>query len=169
MAISDTLLPEFDIEMSNTRKILERVPDGRFDWKPHPKSMKLGDLANHLAQISEWALITVNTDSLDFAPPDGTKYERKIALSQKELLELFDNKTKEARAAIDGASDDHLLKPWTLLSGGNTILTMPRVAVLRSFVMNHAIHHRAQLGVYLRMNDVPVPAIYGPSADEEGF
>jgi uncharacterized damage-inducible protein DinB len=167
MTISETLLPEFDQEMGNTRKTLERVPDDRFDWKPHPKSMPMGNLANHLATIPNWASITVNTDSLDLAPPDGSEYPREIATSQKQLLELFDRKTAEARAAIAGTTDEHLMKPWSLLMGGKTMMTLPRAAVLRSFVMNHTIHHRAQLGVYLRLNDISVPGMYGPSADEK--
>lgn len=166
MTLSESLLPEFDHEMANTRKSLERVPEAKFDWKPHQKSGTLGWLASHLAVLPSWATITIEQDSLDIAPPGGPPYEMPVATSRQTALEMFDTNVAAARAAIAGASDEHLLKAWSLLSGGNTVFTLPRIAVLRSFIMNHNIHHRAQLGVYLRLNDVPVPAIYGPSADE---
>lgn len=166
MPISESLLPEFDQEMANTRKTLERVPADKFDWKPHEKSMPMGQLAVHIATMPGWAAETINRDVLDVAPPDGPAYEPPTVNSQEELVKLFDENVALGRAAIAGASDEHLAKPWTLLAGGREILTTPRVDVLRSFVMNHTIHHRAQLGVYLRLNDLPVPAIYGPSADE---
>lgn len=166
MAFSDALLPEFDHEMANTRKSLERIPEAKLAWKPHKKSMTMGDLANHLAVMPSWAVETITKDSLDVAPPGGPPYESPRASSRNALLEMFDANVAAARAAIAGASDEHLSKPWSLRSGGKTLFTMPRIAVLRSFIMNHNIHHRAQLGVYLRLNDVPVPAIYGPSADE---
>src|SRR5262245_28282214 len=166
MSIAESLLPEFDYETANTRKTLERVAEKKFDWKPHDKSWAMGGLATHLANIPSWASVTINQDSFDLAP-GGSPVKLPPATSLKEILETFDKNVSEARAAIVGANDEHLLKPWTLLSGGNIIFTIPRIACLRSFVMNHMIHHRAQLGVYLRLNDLPVPAIYGPSADEE--
>ena len=162
MPLNQALLPEFDHEMANTRKSLERVPEGRSDWKPHPKSMTLGGLATHLATINHWAEAIVGQDSFDVtnAPPTPA------LKSKAELLETFDKNAAAARKTIAGASDEHLLKPWSLISGGRAVFTLPRIGVLRSFIMNHIIHHRAQLGVYLRMNDVPVPSLYGPSADE---
>ena len=166
MSISEALLPEFDQEMSNTRRTLERIPEDKFDWKPHEKSMPLGDLAVHLATMPGWTVETINRDSLDYAPVDGPAYEQPKANSRAEIVEMFDKGVAAARAAIEGTSDEELAKPWTLLAGGKEILTMPKIAVIRSFVMSHSIHHRAQLGVYLRLNDIPVPAIYGPSADE---
>ncbi len=169
MRLSETLLPEFDHEMANTRKTLERVPDDKFAWKPHEKSMPMGGLATHLANILTWVIHTINKDSIDVAPPGGEPLRMPQATSRQEVLDTFDQNLAAARAALAGASDELLLKPWSLLAGGKTILTMPRIAVLRSFVMNHSIHHRAQLGVYLRINDVPVPSIYGPSADEGAF
>ncbi len=169
MVLSAGLLPEFDQEMANTRKTLERVPEDKLAWTPHPKSMAMGRLATHVAQIPGWATMTLEKDSLDLAPQGVPVEPPQEAKSRKELLELFDKNVAGARAAIAGASDEHLGKPWTLLSGGRTILTLPRIAVLRGFVMNHGIHHRAQLGVYLRLNNLPVPALYGPSADEGGF
>lgn len=169
MGLSDALLPEFDHEMANTRRTLERVPDDKLAWKPHAKSGTMGWLASHIANIPSWAAVAINQDSLDMAPAGAEPPRTPQAGSRKELLEIFDKNVADARAAIAGADDNRLLAPWTLLSNGQTILTMPRIGVLRSFVMNHSIHHRAQLTVYLRLNDLPVPALYGPSADEGGM
>lgn len=172
MAIRDGILPEFDHEVANTRKVLERVPEGKPDFKPHPKSMALDRLAGHLAELPGWAKETITLDSLDVRPPDGPPPGQAVALkmtSRKQLLEEFDKRVAAGRAAIAGASDEVLMKPWSLVAGGKTIFTLPKIAVLRGFVMNHMIHHRAQLGVYLRLNNVPVPSIYGPSADEQVF
>lgn len=169
MALRDALLPEFDHEMANTRKTLERVPEERFDWKPHAKSMAMGGLATHLSNLPTWTNYTIGEDSLDLAPEGKPLPPAAQVKSQIELLEIFDSNVAKARAAIVAASDEELFKPWTLLHNGKQILTMPKIAVLRGFVMNHTIHHRAQLGVYLRLNDIPVPSIYGPSADEAAF
>jgi uncharacterized damage-inducible protein DinB len=169
MTLSKALLPEFDHEMASTRKTLERVPDDKFDWKPHEKSMSLGNLATHLSNIPMWAVYTINQTSIDLAPEGEQPMKVEPATSRQEVLDRFDASVKAAREAIEGATDEQLFVDWSLLNGGETILTMPRVAVLRGFVMNHNIHHRAQLGVYLRLNDVPVPSIYGPSADESGM
>ena len=166
MAFSEALLPEFDQEVVGIRKTLERVPEEKFGWKPHEKSMTMGGLATHLATLLSWAVTAVDTDSLDLAPGGVPMPGPAPAKSRQELLETFDQNVASARQAIAGAADAHLLKPWTLFYGGKQVLSMPRIAVLRSFVMNHSIHHRAQLGVYLRLNDVPVPSLYGPSADE---
>ena len=169
MGLSESLLPEFDNEMAGARKTLERVPHEKFDWKPHEKSTAMGGLATHLGNIPTWANYTIDEDSLDLAPGGKPLPRMEMAKSNAELLATFDANVAKARAAIAGASDAELFKPWSLMSNGNTILTMPKIAVLRSFVMNHLIHHRAQLGVYLRLNDIPVPSIYGPSADENPF
>lgn len=172
MAISDGILPEFDHEVANTRKVLERIPEGKPDYKPHPKSMAMDRLAGHLAELPGWAKETITLDSLDVHPPGGPQPGQNAALkmtSRKQLLEEFDKRVAAGRAAIAEASDEVFMKPWSLLAGGKTIFTLPKIAVLRGFVMNHMIHHRAQLGVYLRLNDVPVPSIYGPSADEQVF
>jgi uncharacterized damage-inducible protein DinB len=166
MSISASLLPEFDLEMANTRKALERVPDDKLDWKPHEKSMSMGGLATHLANLPIWTVFTVNQDSLDLAPPGGESFRVEEKRTRQEILEDFDKNVAAARDAVAGASDEELLKPWSLLKGGVTLMTLPKIAVLRSFVMNHVIHHRGQFTVYLRLNDVPVPSIYGPSADE---
>lgn len=168
-AISQALLPEFDAEAANTRKTLERVPTEKFGWKPHQKSFTMGALAVHLATMPGWTVDTISKDSFDYAPPGAPPYQPPTANTTAELVALFDKGIASARAALANASDEHLMKPWTLMAGGKTILTMPRVAVIRTFVMNHCIHHRAQLGVYLRLNDIPVPSIYGPSADEGGM
>ena len=166
MAIRDTLLPEFDQEIASTRKTLERVPDDRLDWSPHPKSGTMGWLAGHLANLPSWAVITLRQDVFDLAPGGKPLDPPPPPADSAELVATLDRLAAEARAAIAAAGDDELLKPWTMLQDGKQIMTLPRVAVLRSFVFNHLIHHRAQLGVYLRLNDVAVPSIYGPSADE---
>ncbi len=168
MALRDTLLPEFDIEMANTRKSLERIPEEKLGWKPHPKSWALGELATHLANIPHWTALTLEQDSYDVTPPGAPPPRTPLAKSRQEVLASFDKNIASARAALAQATDEQLFKPWTLLAGGKTMMTLPRITVLRRFVLSHNIHHRAQLGVYLRLNDVPVLAIYGPSADESG-
>jgi uncharacterized damage-inducible protein DinB len=165
--ISQSLLPEFDMEMANTRKTLERVPEGNPDFRPHPKSMTLSRLAGHVAEIPVWAVRTLTRDEFDMGgrgPQDEF-----VMTSRQGVLARFDDEMTKARAALTGTSDADMMKTWSLKHGGQTIIAMPKIAVLRGFVMNHMIHHRAQLGVYLRMNDVPVPSIYGPSADEGGM
>jgi uncharacterized damage-inducible protein DinB len=169
MRISEMLLTEFDNEMASTRKTLERVPDEGFEWRPHQKSTTMGGLATHLANIPTWAVHALKRDSIDIAPVGEAPLRAEPARSTQEVLERFDKAVADARAAINEASNEELLQPWSLLSGGKTVMTLPRVGVLRGFVMNHNIHHRAQLGVYLRLNDIPVPSIYGPSADEAPF
>ncbi len=169
MPLSAALLPEFDQEMANTRKTLERIPDGKFSWKPHEKSSAMGPLAGHLANIPGWLSFTIKEDSLDLAPGGVQMQPPPPPKNNKELLAEFDKNVKEGRAALAAASDAELMKPWSLLNNRKVTMTLPKVAVIRGFVMNHLIHHRAQLGVYLRLNNIPVPAIYGPSADEGAF
>lgn len=166
MSISQSLIAEYDHEMATTRSVIERVPDDKYGWKPHEKSMSMGELISHLATLPAWAVSTVNNDSTDLAPVGGEPLSFPRAANRQEALRIFDDWRDQARAAIASAPDDHLMKPWSLLSGGKTIFTMPRVAVLRTFILNHNVHHRGQLSVYLRLNDIPVPSIYGPSADE---
>ena len=166
MAANEALLAEFDQEMAGARKTLERVPGDKFEWRPHEKSGTMGWLAGHLANIPTWASMTIGQDELDLAPGGESQPPPQAPANVEELLANFDKNVTEARAAIAGASDEELMKTWSLLQNGKTMLTMPKAVVLRSFVMNHLIHHRAQLGVYLRLNDLPVPSIYGPSADE---
>lgn len=167
MRISDTLLPEFDQEMASTRKVLERCPENKFGWRPHAKSWTMAELATHVANLPDWANETLKKESLDYAPADGSQpYKREPARSSQELLADFDKNVASARTAIAETSDEGYAKLWTLLAGGQKVFSMPRIAVLRSFVFNHIIHHRGQLSVYLRLNDIPVPGMYGPSADE---
>jgi uncharacterized damage-inducible protein DinB len=167
VSIGQMMLAEYEMESAGTRKALERVPDDKLGWKPHEKSMSLGDLAAHLAEAPGWMSITLEKDSFDVAPPDGShQYQRPNLKSRQEILDLFDKNLKQAKEALAKAPDSEMMKPWSLMRGGQAMFTMPRVAVVRSFVMNHNIHHRAQLGVYLRLNGIPVPGHYGPSADE---
>ena len=165
MPLVDALLPEFDHEMTVTRKLLERVPDGNLDWKPHPKSMTLGQLAQHVATLPMWGSMTLNLVELDL----GGSQPLQPMTSQAELLTFFDQNVAVTRAALVGKSDSEMMVPWALKRDGQTIFSMPRAGVWRGFVMSHLIHHRAQLSVYLRMNDVPIPSMYGPSADEGAF
>lgn len=169
MGLSDALLPEFEHEMTTTRRTLERVPDDKFDWKPHEKSTDLGGLATHLANLPTWVGHTLNNDTFDIAPPGQGPLRAAPKHTREEVLAEFDRNVAAARESLSSASDERLLGPWSLLRGGEKMMTLPRAAVLRSFVLNHTIHHRAQLGVYLRLNDIPVPSVYGPSADESPF
>jgi uncharacterized damage-inducible protein DinB len=168
MPMSQGLVAQFDHEMVGTRKTLERVPFDKADWRPHPKSFPLVALATHVARIPGWARETCTQDELDFSKGNPAEWN-KAATSSAELLALFDRNVAAGRAAIAGCSDEDFMKPWSLKSGDAVHFTLPRIVVLNSFVMSHTIHHRAQLGVYLRMLDVPVPGLYGPSADEQGM
>jgi uncharacterized damage-inducible protein DinB len=162
MSISAALLPEFDHEMATTRRVIERVADGNFDYKPHDKSMTMGRLASHCAEMPTWAVVGIKQDSLNLA----TDYKPFAPSTNTEIVAAFDANVAAAREAIAGASDAELMQPWSLKMGDQVLMTMPKIAVVRTFVMNHVIHHRGQLSVYLRLKDVPVPSIYGPSADE---
>jgi uncharacterized damage-inducible protein DinB len=163
MTMSQTLLPEFDNEMRLTRKALERVPDDKFDWKPHEKSMAMGKLATHLAELPGFTIAIIGTDGMNF---DKGEYKPAVANNRAEVLELFDKNVAAAREAIVGATDDHLRQPWHLIYQAKKLFDAPRAAALRSMMMNHVVHHRGQFTVYLRLNGIAVPAIYGPSADE---
>jgi uncharacterized damage-inducible protein DinB len=164
--MAEALVQELDLEAGFTRKLLERVPLEKAAWKPHEKSMPLGNLATFSAVIFTWGVDTMEKDSFDVAsvgtePPQPAK-------SRDELLAMFDRHVAATRAAIAKATDEHLAKPWTLLAGGQKIFSQPRWLVLRTYVFNHAVHHRGQLTVYLRLLGIPVPAIYNESADEKG-
>ena len=165
-SLSQSLLPEFDHEMANTRKTLERVPEGVPDFTPHARSMTLARLAGHVADIPRWAILGLDRREFDMEPVDQPTPVPADMTSRPALLADFDGKVAGARALLVAATDDVMLQMWTLKKGGHTILSMPRVTVLRTFVLNHIIHHRAQLGVYLRLNNIAVPSLYGPSADE---
>jgi uncharacterized damage-inducible protein DinB len=162
MAIKDALLADYDHEMGSTRRLLERVPGDKLAWKPHDKSMSLGGLATHLGRIPHWAGTILNDPSFDLAeaPPDGAEHT-----SLTGILAAFDEGRARTRTWMD-KTDGEYNSLWTLKRGGQQLFSVPRVAAFRSFVLHHIIHHRGQLSVYLRLNDVAVPAIYGPSADE---
>jgi uncharacterized damage-inducible protein DinB len=162
MAIKDALLSDYDHEMGTTRRLLERVPDDKLAWRPHHKSRTLGDLATHVSRIPTWGAIILNGQSFDLidAPPPET-----ALTSIGAILASFDDTRASTRASMDRIDGEYNAL-WTLKRGGQQVFSVPRVAAFRSFVLHHIIHHRGQLSVYLRLNDVLVPAIYGPSADE---
>lgn len=166
MAIKDALLPEYDHEMGTTRRLLERAPEADFAWKPHDKSMSLGALAGHIANIPRWCNAVVEHTVFDVSTAGDDVRPREPA-SRAELLAEFDRKVAAARSALDSITDAQMLTPWTLKQGDHEIFTLPRIGAIRSFIMNHLIHHRGQLSVYLRLRDVPLPSIYGPTADEQ--
>jgi uncharacterized damage-inducible protein DinB len=165
MSIAELMLPDFDHETATTRTLLERVPDAKADWKPHVKSMSLGELAVHVSNITGWAPLTLKGTEFDTDPPGGVPYTPTKFESTAKTLEAFDEGVKTMRAMLAATTDGEMMVPWVLKSGGKTVFSMPRVAVFRSFIMNHVIHHRGQLSVYLRLCDVPLPGIYGPTAD----
>lgn len=166
MPLSTALLPEFDHEMATARTVIERLPEEKYGWAPHERSMTAGRLASHIAEMANWGTASMLQDSIDLAPVDGPQWEAFNASSRAQLLEAFDKNVAECRAAIAATSDETFMKPWSLLRAGQTLMTMPKIAVVRTFVLNHVIHHRGQLSVYLRLVGVAVPSIYGPSADE---
>ncbi len=163
MSIAQALLPEFDHEMATTRRVLERVPDDKLTWKPHERSMALGRLAGHTAELGGLIPSAMTTESLDMATVGMKPLD---PASRQELLGIFDGIVAKARESIASAKDEDLMKTWTLLVNGKTIFSMPRAGIVRTIFLNHVIHHRGQLSVYLRMAGAPVPSIYGPSADE---
>ena len=165
MPMTDSLLTEFDHEMATTRRLIERVPAEQLDWKPHRKSTSIGDLAMHLCGLAGWGTFVAQRQELDLNP-DGTGHKPPHPQTPGEMLKLFDENARDARAAIAGISDSAMMEPWTLKNAGATIFTLPRAAVLRTFVLNHLIHHRGQLSVYLRLRDVLLPSVYGPTADQ---
>ena len=164
MTIAELLLPEVEQEMATTRRVLERVPDDKLAWKPHARSWSMGDLASHIVNMIKWTDVTMNQTEFDLGsvPPEQLN---QTAKSRAELLAWFDANAAAARQAL-GRSDADYVVPWTLKKGDQVLFTMPRYTCVRSFFLNHVVHHRAQLSVYLRLNDIPVPAMYGPSADE---
>jgi uncharacterized damage-inducible protein DinB len=169
MKISEALLPEFEQESGMTRSVLERCPEAKFSFKPHAKSWELIKLASHLANLPSWLVLTLKQESFDVMPVGGEPYKEDVPPSTDKLLAVFDKNTNDAKAAIAETSDEDYMKIWSLLKGGQTLFSMPRVVCVRSFCLNHSIFHRGQLAVYLRLIDVPVPALYGPSADEGSF
>jgi len=160
------MLDEFDEEMKSTRRVMERCPDEKWNWKPHEKSGTVGWLAGHVATMVGWLPMTITTQEFDYAPVGGPVFEPPKIGNRKELLAEFDKNVAETRAALSTVSDAEMMKHWKLLAGGQEIFNMPRVACIRGMVLNHHIHHRAQLTVYFRLLNVAVPGLYGPSADE---
>jgi uncharacterized damage-inducible protein DinB len=163
MTISQMLLPEYDQEMANTRKLLACLPEDKLDYKPHEKSMTLGRLAAHVAEMPGWIGMLPGGDKFE-VPADWTPT---VATSREQLLAFFDDNAAKGHAALAGMSDEEFAENWSLIFKGHVAFTMPKVAVARTVVMNHVIHHRAQLGVYFRLNDVAIPGMYGPSADDK--
>lgn len=161
MSIAETLLPEFDQEMATTRRVIERVPTAKGEWKPHTRSFSLGHLAQLVATMPGWITNTVSETSLNLAEFSGYSYE-----TTETLLKSFDKHVKEARQALTAARDPDFQVPWSLKRGDQIFFSAPRGVVVRQHI-NHLVHHRGQLTVYLRLLDVPVPSIYGPTADEK--
>jgi uncharacterized damage-inducible protein DinB len=164
MRLADSLLMEFDQEAQTTKRVLERIPDDRLAWRPHPKSFSLGQLALHIASGPGQIVAAVAQDTAEvpnFAQPE--------AKSRQEVLEAFSQSMASARASLKNMDDSRLMSEWTLTRNGKTLMSIPRIGFLRSILLNHTYHHRGQLSVYLRILDVPVPSIYGPSADENPF
>lgn len=164
MKLADSLLMEFDQEAETTRRVLERIPDDKLTWKPHPKSFSLGQLALHIASGPGQISTAASQDSVEV--PDFSQPEAK---SRQEVLESFSKSRASARDALKKMDDARLTSKWTLTRNGKVVMTIPRIEFLRSVLMNHIYHHRGQLSVYLRILEVPVPSIYGPSADENPF
>jgi uncharacterized damage-inducible protein DinB len=166
MTYAESVLPEFNQEMANTRKVLERIPQDKLEWQAHPKSHTIGWNANHLADLPNWIVVTLTQPSLDIAPVGGEPYKSSNLTNRDEILQCFDRNVAAAREAITKVKDEEMGQIWKLERGGVPLLSMPRVAVVRGLVLNHIIHHRAILCVYLRLNDIPIPGMYGPSGDE---
>jgi uncharacterized damage-inducible protein DinB len=158
------LLSEFDDEVASTRRLLDRVPDAAFAWRPHERSMSLGELATHLAHIPRWGVSILERDGYDLEL--DSKGHAPAETSRAAVLETFDRHTSDVRRALVARLDAELEAPWALRRAGHLVMSMPRGSALRRFVLNHLVHHRGQLTVYLRMHDVPLPPLYGPTADE---
>ncbi|HEX5009616.1 MAG TPA: DinB family protein [Planctomycetota bacterium] len=166
MPLRDLLLPEWDAECASTRRVLDRLPEDRYAWKPHAKSTPASELAGHLVDLAGFAELTLTRDALDLAPQGAPPFQEMQPRNRAELLARFDAARDATHAALAGTDDDGLRQPWSLLLGGKVFRSWTRYSALRGFVMNHSVHHRAQLAVYLRLMDVAVPSIYGPTADE---
>jgi uncharacterized damage-inducible protein DinB len=167
MKLTELFLAELEREGAATRRTVERVPDGHYDWKPHEKSMTFGNLAGLVATMPLWASFMVDLDFMDLNPPDGERYKQPELRTAKELVAALDDSVEKARVSLTNTTDEHLMLPWQLRSGGHILSEEPRYLTLRHSLFNHLAHHRGQLTVYLRLNEAAVPAIYGPSADEQ--
>jgi uncharacterized damage-inducible protein DinB len=168
MSIVQTLLPEFDHEMANTRRLLEVVPAEAAAWQPHPKSSSLGELAAHIATLPLWGRLVLQQPELDLGSPANASFAQMPFTTGAELLDRFDRHVRDARTALASTSDAAMGVTWTLKNGARTIFSLPRAVAVRGFVLSHMIHHRGQLSVYLRLRDVPLPSLYGPTADTRG-
>jgi uncharacterized damage-inducible protein DinB len=166
MSLSQMLIPEIEHEAKKTRAYFERLPDDKLDWTPHPKSMPLGKLATHIVEMYGWGTGTMLYPEYNMNPPDGPAYQPPGPMKREALLEMFDTSVKDFVAAVAAASDESWGETWSLKSGEHVLFAMPRAAVIRDMILNHIVHHRAQLGVYYRLNDIAVPQTYGPTADE---
>ena len=165
MGMIDGIIQELEMERASTREVLSRIPEDKWDWTPHAKSMPMGAMGSHIAETFTWTKDILGQDEFVL---DMEAYQPYVASSRAELLEMFDKNFDDALALMAGQSDEYLLKNWKMVVGGEVAMEAPRIGVLRSFMISHTIHHRGQLTVYLRLNDVPLPSIYGPSADEQG-
>jgi uncharacterized damage-inducible protein DinB len=166
MKLTELFLSQLQSEEGSTRKVLQRVPEGRNDWKPHEKSMPLGYLSALVAGMPGWIEFMVNRDELDIQSPGGAQFKPQVPDTNRELLAAFEQNLSKARAALQATSDEHLLKPWKFIVAGHVADERPRFMMIRDAVFSHMAHHRGQLTVYLRLNEAKVPSIYGPSADE---
>jgi uncharacterized damage-inducible protein DinB len=164
MSIADALIQELEQEAATTRQLLERVPDDKLDWKPHDKSMPLGRLATHIAELPSWGKVTIEQDVLDIS--EG--FTPTILGSVTDILDCFDKNTAAFKELLTRTPNEELMKTWTMKHRDQDVYSAPKAGVVRSMVMNHLVHHRGQLTVFLRLNDVPLPMTYGPSADETG-
>lgn len=162
MTTTDALLAEYDREMAVTRRLLERIPADRLDWKPHPKSTSFAGLGRHLAHMLTWGTLALTERSSDV----GSRKPMEATPALTDILRIFDANAASVRALLASKTDEELAETWSLTYQGKTAISSPRAAVVQSMILNHLIHHRGQLSVYLRLNDVPVPSMYGPSADE---
>jgi uncharacterized damage-inducible protein DinB len=165
--IAQSMLPEFDYEAATTRKVLQRIPADKLDFRPHEKSFTMGALATHLANLVGWTVPTLHQDLLDIEP-NGVPWREPAFESLDAVLAAFDKNVAGAREALAAATDQQMMATWSLAKNGTVVMAMPRVAVMRSFVLNHIVHHRGQMSVYLRLAGTEVPSIYGPSADDPG-
>jgi uncharacterized damage-inducible protein DinB len=168
MKLTEVLRAEVDREVERSRRALEQVPEGKYDWKPHEKSMILGYLANMVATIPTWIAMQITQDELDVAPAEGSKMEQKRMDTSEELVEALEKAAAGARSAFDKTTDDFLMTPWRLLARGQVVMEAPRHEMIQDTI-NHWAHHRGQMTVYLRLLGAKVPAIYGPSADDKEF
>ena len=169
MKLADLFLAQLEREAAGTRRALERVPEGRNDWKPHEKSMPLGYLAALVAHMPSWIAMMVNRDEFDMASPGASEFKPKEAATAGELAGMFDAALAKAREALANTTDEHLMAPWRFVVGGHVVSEQPRYIMITDSVLSHLAHHRGQLTVYLRLNGASVPAVYGPSADEGRF